>query len=83
MTIQDGGNPEGTMESYLQRQRAAGKLNSLYCNFCVFLVTEIHDMLKQKTAVDVIVREAIKVCILFKIEDEHICKLVVPQFQVS
>ncbi|XP_059171991.1 sphingomyelin phosphodiesterase-like [Physella acuta] len=81
MTIQDGGNPEGQMESFLQRQRGAGKLNNLYCDFCVFLVTEIHQMVKQKTAVDVIVKEAIKVCILFKIEDEHVCKLVVPQFQ--
>ncbi|CAL1543340.1 unnamed protein product [Lymnaea stagnalis] len=69
------------MASYLQRHRRLDRWGNVTCGVCVFVVTEIRDMIRRATAVQTIVQEVIKFCVNFKIEDEHVCKLIVPQFQ--
>ncbi|XP_059171995.1 sphingomyelin phosphodiesterase-like [Physella acuta] len=50
------------------------------CDLCVWITLELQDMIRKQTAVDVIVKEAIKICILFKIEDARVCSMIVPLF---
>lgn len=69
------------MASYLKRHRKLERWGNVTCGVCVFVVMEIKEMIQRSTAVQTIVQEVIKFCVNFKIEDEHVCSLIVPQFQ--
>ncbi|XP_059171988.1 sphingomyelin phosphodiesterase-like [Physella acuta] len=81
LVVEDGARADDKMESYLQRQRRAEQLENKNCDFCMSVVTKVQSMLRTKTPVEIIVTEAIRMCIQFSIGNEHVCNLIVPQFQ--
>ncbi|XP_059171990.1 sphingomyelin phosphodiesterase-like [Physella acuta] len=69
------------MVAYLQRKQKLEGWKNITCDLCVFIVEEVHDMIERATAVETIVKEVIRICILFKIEDQRVCNMIVPQYQ--
>lgn len=74
---------QDALASYLKRHRKLGAWKNVSCDICIFVVSEIRHMTEEAASVEEIVKAVTKFCIFFKIEDEHVCTLIVPQFQVN
>ncbi|CAL1543338.1 unnamed protein product [Lymnaea stagnalis] len=73
---------EDPMTSYLQRQkRKNGDWKSVTCDICVFITLQVQDWVSKSADVDFIIKEAIKICTVFKIEDARVCSMIVPLHQ--
>ncbi|XP_055862676.1 sphingomyelin phosphodiesterase-like isoform X2 [Biomphalaria glabrata] len=72
---------QDALASYLKRHRKLGAWKNVSCDICIFVVSEIRHMTEEAASVEEIVKAVTKFCIFFKIEDEHVCTLIVPQFQ--
>ena len=55
---------------------------SVLCEACTYGVNLIQKLLQLQTSEKLIVEAAIKVCKLFKIEDDYVCENIVPEFKV-
>lgn len=56
--------------------------SNLSCDACKVIVGQIQKMIDNQKTTEEIVKETIRVCQLYKIEDDRVCEYVVPQYQV-
>ncbi|XP_035828045.1 sphingomyelin phosphodiesterase, partial [Aplysia californica] len=73
---------QDAMTSYLSRKREWEDPSfDVSCFVCELTVGTIQKLLSNSTNWDIIEEEVVKICILFKVEDARVCRMVVKQFQ--
>ncbi len=75
-----GRKKEGSLESLKQRYNAPG--SGLTCTACKVVVNVLQELFAQDASEEEIEKIVVRVCIDLKIEDENVCTLIVPTFQV-
>ncbi|KAI8782638.1 sphingomyelin phosphodiesterase [Biomphalaria glabrata] len=67
------------MRSYSERQkRMNGLWSSASCDLCVLITQQVQDWIRKSASEEEIVKEAIRMCIFFKIQDARVCSMIVP-----
>ena len=64
------------------KAKISGPYSGLTCEACKVIVTVLQQLFAQNASEDEIAKIVVRVCIDLKIEDENVCTLVVPTFQV-
>lgn len=75
-----GKTKETSLESLKQRYGAPE--SSLTCTACKVVVNLLQELFAQGASEEEIEKIVVRVCIDLKIEDENVCTLIVPTFQV-
>ena len=65
------------------KAKISGPYSSLTCEACKVIVTILQQLFAQNASEEEIAKIVVRVCIDLKIEDENVCTLVVPTFQVK
>lgn len=70
------------LENHFVKWRASGVKTSVLCDACTVMVATIRKLTELHSSEKLIEKAVTELCEKFKLEDDHVCEMIVPEFKV-